>query len=158
MSATRDNRTVTLTRTFQAPRALVFRMWTEPKHMQAWWGPKHNRNSACELDPRPGGKIMIHMVGPDYDHAMGGEYVEVDPPRRLVFIGRAIKDEAGRWQVENHNTLTFEEKDGVTTMTLLCVVTHVAPAIEDALGFMEQGWSESFDKLTALVAAERRKP
>src|SRR5882762_5412031 len=95
------NRTVTLTRTLKAPRDLVFRMWTEPKHMAAWWGPKHNRNAACELDPRSGGKIAIRMVGPDYDNEMGGEFVEVDPPRRLVFIGRAIKDDAGRWQVEN---------------------------------------------------------
>jgi hypothetical protein len=41
-------------------------------------------------------------------------------------------------------------------MTLVCVVAHTAPAIEEALGFMAQGWSESFDKLAALVAAERR--
>lgn len=155
MSATLDKRTVRLTRTFHAPRELVFQMWTEPKHMQAWWGPAHNRNAACELDPRPGGKILIQMVGPDYDHAMGGEFVEVDPPRRLVFIARGVPDEAGRWQVENHNTLTFEETDDVTTMTLLCVVTHIAPAIEEALGFMEQGWEESFDKLAALVAERR---
>jgi hypothetical protein len=39
------------------------------------------------------------------------EFVVVDPPQRLVFNGRAIKDDAGRWQVENHNTPTFEETD-----------------------------------------------
>jgi uncharacterized protein YndB with AHSA1/START domain len=157
MSATVDKRTLHLTRTFRAPRELVFRMWTEPKHFAAWWGPAHNRNSACELDPRPGGAIRIQMTGQDYDNAMGGEYVEVDPPKRLVYIARGVPDEAGRWQVENYNTVTFEEADGVTTMTLHTVVTHIAPAIEAALDFMGQGMSESFDKMEAVVAAEVKK-
>ncbi|HEX2593185.1 MAG TPA: SRPBCC domain-containing protein [Rhizomicrobium sp.] len=155
MSASLDNRVVTIVRTFEAPRELVFRMWTEPTHFAAWWGPAHNRNSACSLDPRPGGQIRIQMTGQDYDNAMGGAFVEVDPPKRLVYIARGVPDEVGRWQVENHNTVTFEETDGVTTMTLHCVVTHIAPEIEEALDFMGQGMSESFDKMAAVLAAAR---
>jgi uncharacterized protein YndB with AHSA1/START domain len=155
VSAAIDKRTVRLTRTFAAPRDLVFRMWTEPKHFAAWWGPAHNRNSACSLDPRPGGAIRIQMTGQDYDNAMGGEFVEVDPPRRLVYIARGVPDEAGRWQVENHNTVTFEESGGVTTMTFVSVVTHIAPAIEEALDFMATGMDQSFDKMAAVLTAER---
>jgi uncharacterized protein YndB with AHSA1/START domain len=60
-TATRE---VTLTRTYDAPRSLVFRMWTDPVHMAQWWGPKLFTNPVCELDVRPGGKIWICHARP----------------------------------------------------------------------------------------------
>ena len=56
---------VVLTRVFDAPRALVFKIWTEPHHLAKWWGPRDFTNPVCELDVRVGGKILIHMHAPD---------------------------------------------------------------------------------------------
>ena len=68
-------RDITVTRVFAAPRALVFSMWIDAKHLAAWWGPHGWDNPECEVDPRPGGKILIHMRAPDGGvHPMGGVY------------------------------------------------------------------------------------
>ena len=62
LPATRD---VSITRIIDAPRELVFRMWTDPAHMARWWGPHDFTNPVCELDVRVGGAIRIHMRGPN---------------------------------------------------------------------------------------------
>jgi uncharacterized protein YndB with AHSA1/START domain len=54
-----------ITRVFDAPRKLVFKAWTDPKHVAQWWGPNGFTNPVCELDVRPGGAIRIDMHGPD---------------------------------------------------------------------------------------------
>ncbi len=59
-----NERTVTITRVFDAPRELVFRMWTESEHMAQWWGPQCFTNPVCEIDVRPGGKILSTCAGP----------------------------------------------------------------------------------------------
>src|SRR4029079_8753997 len=58
-------REVTLTRIIDAPRALVWAAWTEPEHMAPWWGPHRFTTPVCEMDVRPGGKMLIHMKAPD---------------------------------------------------------------------------------------------
>ena len=79
-------REVTITRVFDAPRELVFSMWTDAKHLAAWWGPHGFDNPKCEADPRPGGKLLIHMRAPDGGvHPMGGVFHEVTPHERIVF-------------------------------------------------------------------------
>lgn len=74
-----------ITRFFDAPRDRVFRMWTDPKHMAQWWGPRGFTNPICELNVRPGGSWRIVMRGPDgQEHPAKGVYREIEPPRRLV--------------------------------------------------------------------------
>ena len=69
-----------------APRALVFSLWTDAKHLASWWGPHGFTNPRCEADPRPGGKILIHMQAPDGGvHPMGGSLHEIVPHERIVF-------------------------------------------------------------------------
>ena len=58
-------REITITRVFDAPRALVFQAWTDAKHLAQWWGPHGFTNPVCEIDPRPGGAIYIVMQAPD---------------------------------------------------------------------------------------------
>src|SRR5579872_6853405 len=90
-NASPANRTVvrelTITRVFDAPRALVFKAWTDPKHLAQWWGPHTFTNPVCELDVRTGGAFRIVMRGPDgAEHPARGVYGEVKPPERLVMI------------------------------------------------------------------------
>src|SRR5262249_62231345 len=114
---------MTLTRTFDAPRELVFNAWVDEKHMQAWWGPAGSENGETRLDVRPGGEILVHLRGPGFDHPMGGEYVEIDPPSRLVFLSKAFQNSDGSWKFVNRNTVTFEDLGGRRTkLTLHCIV------------------------------------
>lgn len=62
---TLTEREVTITRVFDAPRATVFRAWTDADRLAQWWGPKGFTNPVCEIDARVGGAIRIHMRSPD---------------------------------------------------------------------------------------------
>src|SRR5579862_4597024 len=82
---------VTLTRIFDAPRELVFEAWTNPVHLQRWWGPHHFTNPVCEVDPKVGGAWKIVMRGPaGMEHTSQGVYREIVPPERLVFTNNAL--------------------------------------------------------------------
>jgi uncharacterized protein YndB with AHSA1/START domain len=71
---------------FDAPRELVFKMWTDPEHVAKWWGPKGFTNTIHEMDVRPGGVWRFVMHGPDgRDYQNKIIYVEVVRPERLVY-------------------------------------------------------------------------
>lgn len=143
-----------ITRTFDAPRALVWKTWTDAKQIEQWWGPHGFTNPLCEWDARPGGRILLHMRGPkdspfDFVMPMKGKFHEVVAPERLVFTSSALEDEAGHAQLETSNTVTFTEHNGKTTLTLHAQVIKATPAAAGAIGGMEQGWSQSLEKLAA---------
>lgn len=145
---------VTFTRILNAPRDLVFKAWTDEKHMAEWWGPKNFTNPVCNIDARPGGHILIHMTwgenGPVFP--MKGVFYEVDEPSKLVFSSLAFEDENGNFGLENMNTITFEDLgNNKTKLTVYAAVMRKGPGVDGALAGMEQGWSESLDKLNALV-------
>ena len=86
-----EERELVLTRVFDAPRELVFKLWTDPKHVAQWWGPHGFTNLVCELDLRPGGAILIDMRGPDgIVYPITGVYQEVVRAERLVFTSAAL--------------------------------------------------------------------
>ena len=73
-----SDREILITRTFDAPRELVFRAWTESSLLARWWGPRGFTNPVCEWDARPGGKIYIVMRAPHgAEFPMGGEVREI---------------------------------------------------------------------------------
>ena len=141
---------VHMTRTFNAPRALAFKAWTDPEMVQHWWGPKYFTNPVCEVDARPGGAIKITMRGPDgTDYPMAGRFDELSPPDRLIFTSWVDRD--GERVLEVHTTVTFEEKDGKTLLTMWGVVQKATEAAKPMLAGMEQGWSGSLDKLVNFI-------
>jgi len=147
---------LTFTRVFQAPRSLVFKVWTEPEHLAQWWGPHHFTNVVRKFDPHPGGAIHVDMRGPDGTvFPMGGEFREVVEPERLVFTTTAILDAEGNPQLENLNTVTLTEQDGKTTLTLHVKVIKATANTAFALSGMETGWSQSLERLTSLVSQKR---
>ena len=157
MPATADatktaEREITITRVFDAPRALVFKAWTDANELAQWWGPKGFTNPVCELDVRAGGAIRIHMRSPDGSvYPMKGEFREIVPPERLVFTNIAV-DVAGKPIIEGLTTVTFIERGGKTTVTLQ---TRGRAVVDYAVGYlqgMEMGWSGSIDKLEILLA------
>jgi uncharacterized protein YndB with AHSA1/START domain len=145
-----------ITRLIDAPRDLVWKAWTDPQQIAQWWGPHGFSNPLCEWDARPGGAILVHMRGPkgspfDFIMPMKGKFHEVLAPERLVFSSSAIEDNAGNAQLEVHNTVTFAENNGKTTLTVYAKVMKVLPAAAQALAGMEQGWSQSLERLAALL-------
>jgi uncharacterized protein YndB with AHSA1/START domain len=146
------DRELVLTRVLNAPRALVFKVWTDPKHLAQWWGPHGFTNPVCEWDPRPGGAILVHMRGPDGTvYPMTGVYREVVEPERLVFTSAAL-DKEGNPLFEVLNTVTFAEHAGRTTLTLQARVVKTTAAAAPHLAGMEVGWSQSLERLEAHVA------
>ena len=143
---------VTLVREFNAPPDLMFKLWVEPRHLAAWWGPKSFDNPVCEIDPRAGGALLIHMRGPDGAiFPMAGHYTEVDPPSRLAFVGRAL-GEGGEAQLESKATVTFEATaNGGTRLTVHAEAVGFVPQAPQMLAGMEAGWSQSLEKLAALT-------
>ena len=146
-------RELTLVRILDAPRELVFKLWTEPHRLAQWWGPKGFTNPVCELDAHMGGPIRVHMRAPDGTvYPMGGAIQEIVPPHRLVFTTTAYADSDGDPFLVNLNTVTFDDLAGKTKLTLHVRVIRAEADAEDALAGMDQGWSESFERLLDLAA------
>ena len=139
---------VTIERTFDAPRERVWEAWTDSDQVAQWWGPEGFTVPRCELEVRPGGQYHIDMEAPDgtvYPDA--GEYRDVDEPERLVMVSRVFEDEDGVPQLETRSTVSFEADGDRTHLTLVAEVISATPDVADALGGMEMGWSQSFEKL-----------
>ena len=145
-------REVVLTRLIGAPRELVYEVWTDPKHVARWYGPRLFTIPNCEIDLRPGGRRDIDMRGPDGNlYPDKSVFLEVVPPERLVFLSKAFEDEDGNAPFEVRNTVTFEDFNGMTKMILRAEVLKATPEMLGAVEGMEQGWSESFYKLADLL-------
>jgi len=160
---------VILTRIFDAPRALVFEMWTNLIHLVRWWGPQTMRTK-CEIDLRVGGCYRIVMHGPDgTSYPLSGKYLELRVPEYFIatvnwqehpsewfaMLNQARGDAEGELSNEGVWTVTFETVENRTRVTIR---NHFFAA-SDRDAFvktgMNEGWSESFEKLDALLEAER---
>jgi uncharacterized protein YndB with AHSA1/START domain len=130
----------------------VFRAWTDTKQLAEWWGPKGFTNPVCEVDPRVGGAIRIHMRAPNgVVYPMTGRFVEIDRPHRLVFMTAALDGE-GKPMFEVRNTVTFTAVAAGTEISLVAEVTSATADAPRYLAGMTQGWSQSLDRLAVLVA------
>ncbi len=142
---------VAITRVFDAPRALVWRAWTDPAMMANWFGPRGFTSSVPELDLRVGGALRIVMHGPDgNDYPMKGVFLEVAPPERLVYSNIAL-DKDGNHLLAGETTVTLSEQDGKTTLYLVSHMVGRVPIAPQMLAGMEAGWTQSIDKLGELL-------
>jgi uncharacterized protein YndB with AHSA1/START domain len=149
-----ETRELTIMRTFNAPRELVWKVWTEPEHLAKWWGPNGFTNPVCEADVRPGGAMRIHMYHPEYpEHWVKGVFREVVKPELLVFTNNAHIGEQNPPSIESITTVTLEEHNGGTKLTMHTVVTNIKPEMAAALAGMEEGWNQSLDRFTEEVAS-----
>ncbi len=158
--------TLVITRTFDAPRSLVFQAWTEPERVKRWWGPKDFTTPVCEIDLRPGGMFRTCMRSPDGQEFWSqGVYQEIVDPERIVCTD-SFADEKGNivapehygmspeWPIEALVTVTFTEHVGKTRL----VLQHAPLPPGRERDMCRQGWEESFDKLADYLAQETRAP
>jgi uncharacterized protein YndB with AHSA1/START domain len=110
--STPSDRELLITRTFDAPRSLVWAAFTDPKHLPNWHtGPEGFTMPICEIDLRPGGAwryVWRNAHGRDFEAT--GTYRDVDPPKRIVYV-TSFNGE------EQTSTTTFTEEEGRTTVT-----------------------------------------
>lgn len=159
----------TISRTFDAPRDLVWRAWTDPEHLLRWFGPPGCRISIAKMDLRPGGVFHYGMHVPDGSTMWGKwTFVEIDAPRRLVVIVSFSDEDGGitthpmspTWPRETLSRTTFEERDGRTTITLRWSAYRASD--EEQATFdaghdsMRGGWGGTMDQLEAYLAQAQR--
>jgi uncharacterized protein YndB with AHSA1/START domain len=139
-----------MTRVFDAPRELVFKVWTDPKHLALWWGPRGFTNPVCEVDPRTGGAILIHMRGPDGTvYPMSGVYEEIVRPERLVFLSWVPNKEKPLF--EQRTVVTLTEEGGKTKLTVQVRIIKSTSEAAPMLAGMNEGWKQTLDRLAEYV-------
>jgi uncharacterized protein YndB with AHSA1/START domain len=148
-------------RVFDAPRERVFDAFTQPEHLQKWWGPKTVSVPVSEFDARPGGKIFLGQRGPDGAmHYNAGVVREIDRPSRLVFAihfadadRRRVAPPPGTglpdtWDADIVSSVTFSAEGRRTRVTIRVSRSGVsAQWIEGA----RMGWAQALDKLARAV-------
>jgi len=143
-----EERTLVLSRMFDAPRALVFKVWTQPEHLARWWGPRGYTLISYKADVRAGGTFRFGTRSPENtEHWAHGTYREVTPPDRLVFI-TAWENPDGSPKHETIVTLTFAEQDGKTKLTLKQTLFESVTSRDLHRG----GWSTTLDMLDEYLA------
>jgi uncharacterized protein YndB with AHSA1/START domain len=140
-----------LTRTFDAPRELVFAAFTDARHLAAWWGPEGFSTPDATADVRPGGELRLDMHSPDGTvYRGGGTYREIAPPDRIVFEATILDDDDAEL-ARILNTIVLVERSGKTELTLTCRVLHATPVVAPHLAGMEEGWTSSLECLAAYL-------
>ena len=137
-----------LNRFFKAPRETVFRAWTDPEALAAWFGPEGVRARNVEVDPRPGGRFSLEMYETDGIYPLSGTFREVSPPERLVLSW--VWGSGELEGLESVVTVELREKDGGTELTL----THAGLPTDRARVMHGHGWTGSFNCLEQFLAGE----
>jgi uncharacterized protein YndB with AHSA1/START domain len=145
------NKELTITRTFNAPVALVWAAWTNVEHIKNWWGPKGFTYPVCNWNAETGSKLYIEMKAPDgVIYPMDGEFTEISQHKKIVFTSAAL-DKNGGHHFDVLNTITFIEEEGKTIITLNFVFSNITPEGLTYIGGAEMGWNMSLDKLLDLL-------
>ncbi len=158
-----DLPTYVLERQFDAPRALVWRTWTEPELLSRWYGPGVE-TIIHELNVEPGGLWLNEMKWGDNSHYQRVEYTEVSPPSRLVWLHSncdadwniASNPMMADWPRVLLTTVTFEDAGGSTKLRLTWE-PHEATKAEiacfaGAIAGLDKGWGKGMEMLAELLA------
>lgn len=150
----KSDREVVITRTFNGPARIVFEAWTKPELMMKWWTPASFGITfiSCEMDARTGGTYKFVMGHPSFNQPMAfhGRYLEVDPPKKIVWTN----EEGG--EAGSVTTVTFEEKDGKTHLTLSDMHPTKDALDQELASGAISGYPEQFNQLD-IVLAEKLK-
>jgi len=158
--------TFSLSRVFAAPRAKVWRAYTELDELSKWWGPKGFTWLRGTLELKPGGMFHYGMRAPT-GQEMWGKFVyrEIRKPERIVFTN-SFSDASGgtvrapfnpNWPLEVLNVVTFSEESGKTRLSMTGSPFNPTPAEREAFDAMrtsmDQGFKGTLDQLDEHLAA-----
>ena len=132
-----------------APRERIFRALSEPGVLAKWWGPSGFTTPEIDLDLRVGGGYRFRMQPPEGEaFHLAGEFLELDPPRRLVYTFRW--EEPDPDDRETVVTLTLDAVGDATRLSL----SQGEFATDARLALHRSGWTESLVKLRELVESD----
>ena len=153
-------------RVFDAPRERVFDMFTQPEHLQKWWGPKMVSIPFAEFDAHPGGKIFIAERSPDGAmNYVAGVVREIERPSHLVFAMHFANEKRERvsppalsslpaaWDGEIVSNVTFSAEGRRTRVTIRTERSGVTAEWSEKARL---GWGEALDKLGSAIADDMR--
>jgi len=147
-AAPKEDRVLIITRTFDAPRDLVWKAWSEPEHFTHWMGPRDYPIVHTEGEFRPGGKWRgrLRSIATGEELWQSGKYLEIKEPERLVFTFAWDRADGSR-SPETEITVLFAEAQGKTVMTFRQTGFDTVES-RDGHG---AGWNSTFDRLAEYL-------
>jgi uncharacterized protein YndB with AHSA1/START domain len=157
-----------ISRTFDAPRELVWKAWSERARLMEWFAPKGFKMPAAKMEFHPGGSFHYCLEAPN-GQEMWGKFVyrEIVSPEKIVLVN-SFSDEAGgitrhpmseTWPLEMISTFTLAEENGRAAATIhwtpLNATADEIKTFDAAHEGMKQGWTGTFDQLAAYLAKEQ---
>ena len=143
ITKTANKTSLEITRFINAPRARVYRAWTDPAQLKEWWGPEGVRTRNFTADARVGGKYRWDLFNQEGEEmSVRGEYRELVPGKKIVFTWQWEDDEA--WE-DRYSVVTVElsDRDGGTEVRL----THVELPSAESRDRHNEGWNSVLDRL-----------
>jgi uncharacterized protein YndB with AHSA1/START domain len=152
-----------VTRIIDAPLEMVWKAWTDPKHVMRWWGPKYYTSPSCKIDLREGGKFLFCMHAPKeqggQDSYTAGVYQKIVPMERLVFTQSLADTDGNRidpaqlgmppdFPREIRTEVVFKAKGTMTELT----ITEYDWPVSQMYVYSLAGMHQSIDKLAASLA------
>lgn len=154
-----------ISKTFDAPRDLLWKALTEPERMQEWFSPKGCTSRSVKFDFSPGGTYLYCMTTPDGNEMWGkAVYREIEKPNKIVYInsfsdangGTTHHPMSATWPLEMITTFTLADDGGKTKLTVTWLPINAAAAeietFNSAHDGMRQGWAGTFEHLTEYLA------
>ncbi|TGN20032.1 SRPBCC domain-containing protein [Leptospira idonii] len=161
------DRELVLSRVFDAPKVLLWKVWTDPKHVQSWFGPKGFTNPVCEIDFKVGGSYKYVMRSPEgIDYPVQGKFLEIVEHQKIVSTDiveehptewfETLNEYIGNTEEEKSPdsvvTVLFEEIQNRTKLTIRTV--FASNQVRDAMMKMgmREGWTESLERFLAELS------
>lgn len=153
-----------ISRTYDVPRNVMWKLWTDCPHLKHWWGPKGFTIGTCKMDLRPGGTFLYSMVAPDGSE-MWGKWVfrEINEPASMTVLVSFSDKNAGitrhpmapTWPLQNLSTMSMDEEDGKTTVTIRWTAYEATQEEQETFDAghdsMKLGFTGTFDQLEAYI-------
>jgi uncharacterized protein YndB with AHSA1/START domain len=154
-----------ITRSFNAPRDLMFEVWTNPKHLTQWLPPSGFEMQLIRSDIKPGGSIFYLMTGNNLKMYGRAEYLKIEKPGQLVYIQQFCDENekvsrhpmAPTWPETMQTTVDLAAEGSEQTRVTVTWEPYGATTPEEletfikSKGGMTEGWTGSFDKLESYL-------
>jgi uncharacterized protein YndB with AHSA1/START domain len=153
-----NGNTLTLSRIFDAPKELVFSMFSNPDYLEKWWGPTEWPATIVSFEFKPDGVWHYYMQGPDGTKAWGKTtFTAIDEPNKITYVD-AFSNEEGTVDEslpQSSTVLTFEDVDGKTLLTTTSVYES-AEKIQEVINMgMLEGVADTWNQLDVLIATNK---
>ena len=148
-----------MSRIFDAPRPLVWKVWTDPKHLSQWWGPFGSAHTESEIDFRVGGAFRVMMTSPDgIAFPARGKFLEIIAPERIVYEGETGAPTACGCGMppQARVSVLFEELKNQTRLHIETRFPDEQALIAANQDGYSTGWTGSLDKMVEYLASLER--